>query len=248
MSMSRSTAGCRAPHVACLALLLTMAMPACRSAQPTGAAVGPAAAGVADRRSGTETYPHAADSIGALREIYDGVLSPDVAVRTFRNIDRLLPVRTVPASDHARPLARADRTLPSLDIRDAGRSYTLDEFLDGQPRGRPARAARRARGGRAYRYGNTPRTRWMSMSVAKSLTSTLVGAALRDGHITSLDDPVVRYVPALAGSAYDGRVGAPRAHDGVGGVVARDVHRSHLRPSPAARCTALAHARIADGR
>ena len=55
-----------------------------------------------------------------------------------------------------------------------------------------------------YRYGNTPRTRWMSMSVAKSVTSTLIGAALSEGKIRSLDDSVTRYVPALAGSAYEG--------------------------------------------
>lgn len=45
--------------------------------------------------------------------------------------------------------------------------------------------------------------RWTSFSVAKSLTSTLVGAALKDGHIESLEDKVTAYIPALAGSAYD---------------------------------------------
>lgn len=46
--------------------------------------------------------------------------------------------------------------------------------------------------------------RWTSFSVAKSFTSTLVGAALRDGRIASLADPVTRYIPALIGSGYDG--------------------------------------------
>lgn len=45
--------------------------------------------------------------------------------------------------------------------------------------------------------------RWTSFSVAKSITSTLVGAALRDGHIKSMDDNVTAYIPALKGSAYD---------------------------------------------
>jgi CubicO group peptidase (beta-lactamase class C family) len=45
--------------------------------------------------------------------------------------------------------------------------------------------------------------RWTSFSVAKSLTSTLVGAAIRDGYIKSLDDKVAAYIPALAGSAYE---------------------------------------------
>lgn len=45
--------------------------------------------------------------------------------------------------------------------------------------------------------------RWTSFSVAKSFTSTLVGAAIQDGAIRSLDDTVSRYIPDLRGSAYD---------------------------------------------
>lgn len=46
--------------------------------------------------------------------------------------------------------------------------------------------------------------RWTSFSVGKSLTSTLVGAAVQDGLIASVDDPITAYVPDLIGSAYDG--------------------------------------------
>ncbi|MGY3228769.1 CubicO group peptidase (beta-lactamase class C family) [Luteibacter sp. HA06] len=53
-----------------------------------------------------------------------------------------------------------------------------------------------------YGLGATPETRWTSFSVAKSFTSTLVGAALRDGSIHSLDDKVTRYIPELAAGAY----------------------------------------------
>jgi CubicO group peptidase (beta-lactamase class C family) len=45
--------------------------------------------------------------------------------------------------------------------------------------------------------------RWTSFSVAKSFTSTLVGAAIKDGFIKSLDDKVSAYIPDLKGSAYD---------------------------------------------
>jgi len=55
-----------------------------------------------------------------------------------------------------------------------------------------------------YRLGNTERTHWMSMSVAKSITSTLIGAAIKQHYIASLSDSVTHYVPALAGSAYEG--------------------------------------------
>ena len=45
--------------------------------------------------------------------------------------------------------------------------------------------------------------KWTSFSVAKSLTSTLVGAAIADGSIESIDDPVTKYITDLKGSAYD---------------------------------------------
>ena len=55
-----------------------------------------------------------------------------------------------------------------------------------------------------YGLGFSATGRWTSFSVAKSFTSTLVGAAIQDGFIKSLDDTVSRYIPDLRGSAYDG--------------------------------------------
>ena len=55
-----------------------------------------------------------------------------------------------------------------------------------------------------YRLGFGPEQRWTSFSVAKSFTSTLLGAAIKDGFIGSLQDPVTQYIPELAGSAYEG--------------------------------------------
>ncbi len=54
-----------------------------------------------------------------------------------------------------------------------------------------------------YALGYGAAGRWTSFSVAKSFTSTLVGAALKDGYIKSLDDKVTTYIPGLRGSAYD---------------------------------------------
>jgi CubicO group peptidase (beta-lactamase class C family) len=55
-----------------------------------------------------------------------------------------------------------------------------------------------------YALGHSAAGRWVSFSVAKSLTSTLVGAAIQDGFIASVDDAVTRYIPELRDSAYDG--------------------------------------------
>lgn len=149
-------------------------------------------------------YPHAAEPIGTVRELYDGALAPELAVNTFRNIDRLFPVRRVPRAERPRPLPRWPDPIQDVTFEFRGQRHDLDAYLEGN----------RVAGlivlddGRVvlerYRFGNDERTRWMSMSVAKSITSTLVGAAIRQGHITSLDDPVTRYVPALSSTAYQG--------------------------------------------
>ncbi len=53
-----------------------------------------------------------------------------------------------------------------------------------------------------YRYGRTEDARFLSFSMAKSVTSLLVGQALAKGAIASADDRADKYVPALAGSPY----------------------------------------------
>lgn len=54
-----------------------------------------------------------------------------------------------------------------------------------------------------YGLGFESTGRWTSFSVAKSFTSTLVGAAIQDGSIQSMDDKVSTYIPQMKGSAYD---------------------------------------------
>lgn len=56
----------------------------------------------------------------------------------------------------------------------------------------------------SYHLGTAPEDRRISWSVAKSFLSVLLGALVADGTIPDLDEPVTRYAPALAASAYDG--------------------------------------------
>ena len=102
------------------------------------------------------------------------------------------------------PLPAANTRLDGVTFTSKGKRYDLYDYL----------SLNRVSGllvlknGRialeTYQLGNTERTRWMSMSVVKSITATLIGAAIKDGHITSIDDRVTRYLPELTGSAYDG--------------------------------------------
>ena len=145
-------------------------------------------------------YPHAAEPIGTVRQMYNGALTPDLAVNTFRNIDRLFPTRLVPRSANPLPLPPARTELTEVPIFDRGRTFSLDGYIDlnrvaGLIVLKDGRVAFET-----YRFGNSENTRWMSMSIAKSITSTLFGAAVKQGLIR-LTDSVTHYVPSLARAA-----------------------------------------------
>ncbi len=151
-----------------------------------------------------DPYRHAKEPIGTVREIYDGTLFPDVQVNTFRNIDRLFPTRTVKHGTKVTPLPASDKQLQNFRFEADGNVYDLYDFL----------SLNRVSGMivlkddkvvfEKYFLGNDDSTRWMSMSVVKSITATLVGMAIKDGYIASIDDPVTKYLHELQGTAYDG--------------------------------------------
>jgi len=147
--------------------------------------------------------PHAKDRIGTVRQMYDGALTPELAVTTFRNIDRLFPTRRI-LHGRARSLMPASTPLRDVDFVSHDTRYRLEDYL----RLNRVSGLLVLKDGKIalerYAYGNGPQTRWMSMSIAKSITSTLIGAAIKDHAIGSIDDPVTKYVPRLTGGAYDG--------------------------------------------
>jgi CubicO group peptidase (beta-lactamase class C family) len=144
------------------------------------------------------------DAIGSVRQVYDGRLTPDLQANTFRNIDRLFPTRTVNRGGAVSRLEPYGRPLTDVKFQSGGRTVDLFDYLS---LNRVAGLLVLKDGKVAfedYELGNSEATRWMSMSVAKSISSTLVGAAIKDGFIKSIDDPVTKYLPELAGGAYDG--------------------------------------------
>jgi len=141
--------------------------------------------------------------IGSARDIYDGALFPDKAVRTYSNTDKIFPTRAIKAGERPYPLPRSEKPLKALTFSSGGKTYDLPDYV----------ALNRVVGllilkdGKIvfehYDFGFTPKARWMSMSIAKSFVSTLVGAAIKDGFIAGINDPVTKYLPQLAGSAYE---------------------------------------------
>ena len=102
------------------------------------------------------------------------------------------------------PLPRAQRQLTDVSYAMHGHTYGIQDYLKHQ---NVAGMLVLKDGKIAYKYlgdGNTDSTLWTSRSVGKSVVSTLVGIALKEGKIRSLDDLVTDYEPDLKGTAWDG--------------------------------------------
>ena len=124
----------------------------------------------------------------------------------FRQMEVLTTTRTIEAGDTIREIP-AGKPLPALlpaaDETD-GAGISIDDYMaDQRLAGLVVLQDGKARL-EEYRMDFTKDDRWTSFSVAKSLVSTLVGAAIKDGFIKSLDDPLTTYIPELTGSGYDG--------------------------------------------
>ena len=121
----------------------------------------------------------------------------------FRNFDAIYPTRPIDNGTDSLPLVDDPRDFSELTYVVDGASHTLDQYLE---RFHVA-GVLVADGDRIllerYRLGHTETSRWVSYSVAKSVTSLLIGAAIRDGNIGSLDEPVTDYLPRLKDSAYE---------------------------------------------
>ncbi len=115
----------------------------------------------------------------------------------FREMEKWFAGHEVPAATKTSPLAEG-APLPEAIVKDI-----QDTIAKTNAAGVMVwhKGAVRFEG---YGLGFGPEQRWTSFSVAKSFTSTLLGAAIADGFIGGLSDPVTQYIPELTGSSYDG--------------------------------------------
>lgn len=129
--------------------------------------------------------------------------SAEQQARWYPAMETVYQTRPIAAGGRVHALPLAGRILDPV-FTHAGRTWTVDEYM----------ATYRVSGllvirdGRVllekYGLGRRPQDRWTSFSVAKSVTAILVGAAIQDGRIKSLQTPVTDILPELRGSAYDG--------------------------------------------
>lgn len=137
----------------------------------------------------------------AILKVRQRFLDADINTLTFHNIDEIFEIRKIstkgPVWDLKLKPAPLDfsyeyngRIIPAVDF--AERTYTNAILI--------------IKDGKIVfeRYLNqtSEDTHFISMSVAKSITSILVGMAINDGAIESVNDPIVKYIPELKGSGY----------------------------------------------
>jgi CubicO group peptidase (beta-lactamase class C family) len=129
------------------------------------------------------------------------LLSPTEQAYAYRNVDRMFVTRAIRRGTTVLPLPRGEEIAPHYQA--GGKTHGVDGYI-----GRANVAGLLVIKDERivlerYALGLEENVRWSSMSMIKSLTSTLIGAALQQGAIGSLDDAVSRYIPALRGCAYD---------------------------------------------
>jgi len=171
--------------LACVTACATSAPPApdtsakVETPGPRFAAGGPAA----DELGAAEGYPKGS------RATFYSVWN---AVGSHSHMDEIFPSRLVHKAPEPSRLGRvAEPRIPVLD------DYLAESLTTGLliARGDTILVER-------YQYDRTDRQRFTSWSMAKTVTAMLVGIAIAEGHIRSVDDQAAAYVPELAGTEY----------------------------------------------
>ena len=142
---------------------------------------------------------------------YDEVLSPktilfwntEQKLHGFKNMEDIFPTRLIRKSKNPYSLTYEPRSLDDLKYKYKGKKYSLEDYIQAFK----VAGLIVIRDGKilheSYNFGNNEESKWVSFSVTKSVTSMLLGAAMKDGFINSVNDPIVSYLPQLKNSHYD---------------------------------------------
>jgi CubicO group peptidase (beta-lactamase class C family) len=186
-------------------VLASCASPAARSPHDANAPVEPSAAA---RPQFTQGGPDAEDygasrgyPIGDRATCLRRSVSLAFFVGCYSHFDQVYEGRVVRRATAPSPLARA-ASEPAVRYEYQGQTFTVDEYLARNP----ATGLLVARGDTVlierYQYARHDRHRFTSWSMAKTVTGMLIGIAIAEGRIRSVDDPAAAYVPALADTEY----------------------------------------------
>ena len=121
----------------------------------------------------------------------------------FRNLEHIYPTRRIAAGEMPYALGSRPRDLTGISYTVDGERFSVADFLDHAS----SIGVLVLQGGDVvleyYAPGNDANSKWVSFSVTKSVTSMLIGAAIADGYIESVEESVADYLPRLRGSVYE---------------------------------------------
>src|SRR5678816_1492061 len=117
------------------------------------------------------------------------------------HLDQVYEGRLVRRATTPSLLARA-ASEPAVRYEYQAQKFTLDDYLARNPTMGLLVAQDDTILLERYQYARHDRHRFTSWSMAKTVTAMLIGIAIGEGHIRSVDDSAAAYVPALAGTEY----------------------------------------------
>lgn len=121
----------------------------------------------------------------------------------FKNMKEIFPTSLIEKSDSPYPLTYDLINIENLTYNYKDKKYSIEDFIQAFK----VAGLIVIRDGKilheSYNFGNNEESKWVSFSVTKSVTSMLLGAAIKDGFINSVKEPLVSYLPQLKGSHYE---------------------------------------------
>ncbi|WP_245583556.1 serine hydrolase domain-containing protein [Paenibacillus assamensis] len=132
------------------------------------------------------------------------MLHKDHIAWSFRNMDKIMPKNDIHASERPFLFEKKELPLTEINYEFDGRSSNVAEYLQKVSATGFLVIHDDTIVTEQYYNGYNQHSTAMSMSVAKSIVSALVGIAMEEGAMQDVLDPVTSYLPELIGSGFDG--------------------------------------------
>jgi CubicO group peptidase (beta-lactamase class C family) len=130
-------------------------------------------------------------------------VAPPLALNLLKT-ELLLPLAPISTGGTPWTLEADTRDVRGITYTYEGQTRTVDEYLRSTTTDGVVILHRGKLAFEHYAFGFDATTPHTSASVAKSFISALVGIAVDEGRIPSLDAPIEQYVPALRSTAWEG--------------------------------------------
>ncbi|WP_234032729.1 serine hydrolase domain-containing protein [Paenibacillus faecalis] len=123
---------------------------------------------------------------------------------SFRNMNKIMPKHDIKAPEHKFVFKKNEQPLNEIHYEHNGLISTVADYLQKVLATGFLVIKDDTIMTEQYFNGYQEQSTAMSMSVAKSIVSALIGIAFDEGAMNDVHDPVTSYLPELIGSGYDG--------------------------------------------